>query len=192
MWHSLPRTNKASRDCLGTHFCLMYVAFDDKWSVFLFMDTADAEWKQCQRYGPPGSMSAVVAKYTQVSGEENKFSVLISKSFVCPAGFVHVFVTYPSCFLWNVSCRGPSLQVWSRLLRSSPHPEAGAGHPHLTEEGQPGQTVHLSYTVYLHRQTELFVRFFWTSVRMRFKMHSVMFIHWCFHCQMTICETPMF
>lgn len=71
---------------------------------------------------------------------------IISTSFVCAAGSVCVFVTNASCVYWSVSCRCPGLQVRSRLLWSSPHPEAGAGHPSLSKEGQPGWALHQFYT----------------------------------------------
>lgn len=60
-------------------------------------------------------------------------------------GFVLVFVTNSSCVYCFVSYRCPSLQVRSRLLWRSPHPEAGAGHPPLPKEGQPGPALHLSH-----------------------------------------------
>lgn len=109
----------------------------------LFMDTAEAEWKWCQCHSPLGSMSAVVPKIhkSEQRGEKH-ICWIINKWFLCTTE--SVLVTNPSYVYRSISCRGPSLQVRSRLLWSSPYPEAGAGHPPLPEEGQPGQALHRS------------------------------------------------
>lgn len=97
----------------------------------VFTDTDEAEWKQCQCCSPPANISVVLRG-------------IIRKLYLCTKESVchqQSYVYLPS------SCRGPSLQVRSRLLWSSPYPEAGAGHPPVPEEGQPGQALHLSHLI---------------------------------------------
>lgn len=119
----------------------------------LSKEVAEAEWKQWQCHEPPGSCLRCSCKVhinepdrVGGGGVDGRGDLSVESSTS------HLFAPQAPCMCLSSAvcvgvfcCRGPSLQVWPRLLRSSSHPEAGAGHPSVPEERQPGRTLHLTF-----------------------------------------------